>query len=149
MFDKLLKLVPGLEERIVNGPEEETMRIADLVSFSALFPPSCQNSNFFKLQRGSSGARSDDTKSLKSPILDWIATKDQPLRPPLARNSKLDRGFHHERTGELLCPAEFNWADPEYVTFYLPILHLPNSNIGFLLAQDQGGSQKRRAGCTW
>lgn len=29
----LLKLVPGLEERIVHGSDEETMRIAELVSY--------------------------------------------------------------------------------------------------------------------
>lgn len=69
------------------------------------------NQIIFKIQKGASSARSDDTKSLKSPIIDWIATRDQPLRPPLARNSKMDRGFHHDRTGELLCPAEFDWSD--------------------------------------
>ena len=37
------------------------------------------------------------------------------LNPPLARNIKTDRGFHHERTGALLCPAGLDWSDPEYV----------------------------------
>lgn len=27
----------------------------------------------------------------------------------------MDRGFHHEKTGELLCPVELDWKDPEYV----------------------------------
>ena len=68
-----------------------------------------------KIQKGVSGARSDDTKSLKGVILDWITPHGQQLNPPLARNIKTDRGFHHERTGALLCPADLDWSDTEYV----------------------------------
>jgi hypothetical protein len=68
-----------------------------------------------KIQKGVSSARSDDTKSLKGPILDWIIPAGQSLHPPLARNVKMDRGFHHERTGALLCPAGLDWSDPEQV----------------------------------
>ena len=67
----------------------------------------------FQLQRGVSGARSDDTRSLKGPVLDWITPRGQLLNPPLSRNIKLDRGFHHDRTGLLLCPVGMDWADPE------------------------------------
>jgi hypothetical protein len=28
---------------------------------------------------------------------------------------KIDRGFHHERTGALLCPTGLDWANAEYV----------------------------------
>jgi hypothetical protein len=35
-----------------------------------------------------SSARSDDTKSLKGPVLDWIVPPGQSLTPPLARNVK-------------------------------------------------------------
>jgi len=66
-----------------------------------------------KIQKGVSGARSDDTKSLKGPILDWITPRGQSLSPPLARNVKMDRGFRHERTGALLCPAGLDWTDNE------------------------------------
>ena len=68
-----------------------------------------------QVQKGVSSARSDDTKSLKSVIIDWISPPGQPLIPPLARNVKADRGFNHECTGFLLCPAGLDWADPEYV----------------------------------
>jgi hypothetical protein len=68
-----------------------------------------------KIQKGSSSARSDDTKSLKGAVLDWITPRGQPLNPPLARNVKTDRGFHHERTGALLCPAGLDWSNTEYV----------------------------------
>ncbi|RXW13297.1 hypothetical protein EST38_g12556 [Candolleomyces aberdarensis] len=33
------------------------------------------------------------------------------LSPPLQRNVKTDRGFHHPQTGELLCPVNLNWND--------------------------------------
>jgi hypothetical protein len=72
-----------------------------------------RHSTFSKIQRGVSSARSDDTKSLKGPILDWIVPVGQCLSPPLARNVKMDRGFHHERTGALLCPAGMDWSDAE------------------------------------
>jgi hypothetical protein len=60
-----------------------------------------------------SGARADDTKSLKGTVLEWITPKGQTLNPPLARNVKVDRGFHHERTGALLCPIDLDWANQE------------------------------------
>jgi hypothetical protein len=49
-------------------------------------------------------------------VLDWITPKGQNLVPPLARNVKIDRGFHHERTGALLCPAGLDWSNLECVT---------------------------------
>jgi hypothetical protein len=67
-----------------------------------------------QIQKGTSSARADNTKSLKGAVLDWITPKGQPLNPPLARNVKIDRGFHHERTGALLCPAGLNWSNSEY-----------------------------------
>jgi hypothetical protein len=67
-----------------------------------------------QIQKGANSARSDDTKSLKGAIIDWIAPPSgEPLKPPLSRNVKMDRGFMHPRTGFLLCPAELNWADQE------------------------------------
>lgn len=57
----------------------------------------------------------DNTKSLKGAVLDWITPRGGYLSPSLARNVKLDRGFHHERTGALLCPVELDWEDSECV----------------------------------
>jgi hypothetical protein len=37
-----------------------------------------------QIQKGSSTTRSDDTKSLKGAILDWITPHGQYLNPPLA-----------------------------------------------------------------
>ena len=66
-----------------------------------------------QLQKGASSARSDDTKSLKSAIIDWLTPPGEVLMPPIAQNMKVDRGYHHEKTGSLLCPAGVDWSDPE------------------------------------
>lgn len=66
-----------------------------------------------QITKGSSQARSDDTKSLKSVIVDWIKPTNGELAPPIQRNVKTDRGFHHPRTGELLCPVNLDWKDPK------------------------------------
>lgn len=81
-------------------------------------------SHLSQIQKGASSARADDTKSLKSAILDWITPRGQTLNPPLARNVKTDRGFHHERTGALLCPAELDWSSSEWVDQTSKPLHL-------------------------
>jgi hypothetical protein len=90
-----------------------------------------------QIQKGASSARADDTKSLKGAVLDWITPKGQPLNPPLARNVKIDRGFHHERTGALLCPAGLNWSNSEYeLTMNIICMSLTFS-------QNQGQTTKR------
>ncbi|KAF8240435.1 hypothetical protein L208DRAFT_1539586 [Tricholoma matsutake] len=95
VYRLLLQMVPGLEEHLLSGSEEEILHVADLV------------------QKGSSNARADDTKSLKRAIIDWITPKGGSLQPPLACNVKADRGFHHEWTGALICPTNLNWSDTE------------------------------------
>jgi hypothetical protein len=59
------------------------------------------------------GSRADDTKGMKAAIIDWITPKEQTLTPPLNRKIKTDWGFHHERTGALLCPAGLDWSVPQ------------------------------------
>lgn len=113
MFNDLLTLVPGLKDRILDGSPDDVAEIADLVCASPLYLIRCSRCK--QLEKGAGSARSDDTKSIKGPIIDWITPPNEPLRPALARNMKMDRGFHHERTGALLCPVELNWDDPEYV----------------------------------
>jgi len=95
IYRTLLSTIPNLEDRLMNSSEEGIRMIADLI------------------QKGVSSARSDDTKSIKSAILDWIVPRGQALNPPIARNVKADRGFHHEKTGFLLCPAGLDWSDDE------------------------------------
>jgi hypothetical protein len=71
-----------------------------------------------QIGKGAAGARGDDTKTLKSAILDWISPKGEAIQPPLHRNSKIDRGFNHELTGSLLCPAGLDWSDSQYVAIF-------------------------------
>ena len=94
----------------MQGSDDELIVIADLVCVSLVIwhiPHQGQ------IQKGSSSARSDDTKSIKGAIIDWITPRGEPLQPPLARNLKSDRGFQHERTGFLLCPVDWDWDDPK------------------------------------
>ncbi|KIM91267.1 hypothetical protein PILCRDRAFT_84244 [Piloderma croceum F 1598] len=95
VFQQLLQTVPGLEKRLMEGSSEDVAHVAELI------------------QKGASSARADDTKSLKGAILDWITLRGQPLNPSLACNVKVDRGFHHERMGALLCPAGLDWSNIE------------------------------------
>ena len=70
--------------------------------------------SLLQIQQGISSARSDDTKSMKGAVLDWIVPRHVPLNPPIARNVKTNCGYQHFVTGGLLCPAGLNWHDPEY-----------------------------------
>ena len=90
-----------------------------LAHYSELFTSSS------KIQRGVSSARSNDTKSLKGVVLDWIFPRDGDMRnvlpmdpppQPLGRNIKTNRGFHHPVTGVLLCPAGLDYSDAEQVS---------------------------------
>lgn len=45
-------------------------------------------------------------------MIDWITPHGESLSPPIARNSKQERGFSHNVTGALLCPAGMDWSDP-------------------------------------
>ncbi|KZP11713.1 hypothetical protein FIBSPDRAFT_756419 [Athelia psychrophila] len=94
-FMDLLDLVPGLINRLIDASDEETTHISDM------------------LQKGVNAARADDTKGLKTAIIEWIAPAGQPLVPPLTRNNKVDRGYNHPRTGQLLCPAAWDWNDDD------------------------------------
>ncbi|KAJ3531698.1 hypothetical protein NMY22_g8043 [Coprinellus aureogranulatus] len=96
VFRKLLALIPGFEEKLVScQSEEQVIAIAGMI------------------QKGAASARSDDTKSLKGAIIDWIGRSGFPVEPPLSRSMKQKRGFEHERTGFLLCPPDIDWNDVE------------------------------------
>ncbi|KAF9230892.1 hypothetical protein BU15DRAFT_56753, partial [Melanogaster broomeanus] len=98
VFRELMRMVPGLEARLIDSSEEEVIHIADMI------------------QKGANGARADDTKGMKSAVIDWITPKGQTLNPHIPRNVKSGRGFNHERTGALLCPAGLDWGSLETKT---------------------------------
>ncbi|KAG1886555.1 hypothetical protein F4604DRAFT_1877826 [Suillus subluteus] len=95
IFEQLLDSYPGLLEWLKDGSEEEVLHVGELIG------------------KGAAGTRGDDTKTLKSALLDWISPKGEAIQPPLHRNSKINRGFNHELTGSLLCPAGLDWNDPQ------------------------------------
>ncbi|KIM54097.1 hypothetical protein SCLCIDRAFT_31351 [Scleroderma citrinum Foug A] len=95
VFQELLQLVPSLEDRLMSSSEEEVIDIADLI------------------QKGANGARADDTKGMKSPIIDWITPKGQSLTPHIPHNVKSGHSFNHNRTGALLCPTGLDWSNME------------------------------------
>jgi hypothetical protein len=76
-----LKTIPGLEEHLVQGLEDKLAIVAELVGTHEFIV-------FLYLilyiRKGMSGARGDDTKSLKGAILEWITPKGQALSPPLS-----------------------------------------------------------------
>lgn len=78
-------MVPRMTERLMESSEEELMVMADLVSVFLYFLtlPDC-----LEIQKGVSTARSDDTKSLKGVVLDWITPQDTVLHPPLSLEHK-------------------------------------------------------------
>ncbi|KAJ3518195.1 hypothetical protein NMY22_g13809 [Coprinellus aureogranulatus] len=113
VFQKLINLIPGFQERLMTcESEEQIMAIAGMI------------------QKGAASARSDDTKSLKGAVIDWI---QQPGKQevPLSRSMKPKRGFEHERTGFLLCPPDIDWNDPEYAVHHnarMPCSDVPVTN---------------------
>ncbi|KAF8839843.1 hypothetical protein BDN67DRAFT_969490 [Paxillus ammoniavirescens] len=63
-----------------------------------------------QLRKGADGARGDDTANLKQDVVLWLTDLFHPIEPPLRATTKDDRGFVHEVTGRLICPAEYNWV---------------------------------------
>ncbi|KAF8226158.1 hypothetical protein L208DRAFT_1303342, partial [Tricholoma matsutake] len=96
-FQQLLCMVPHLLEHLMEASNEECMAVAELI------------------QKGISSARSDNTKSLKGVVLEWISPPSIPVHPPLSRNVKTNRGYHHPTTSALLCPAGLDWNNAESV----------------------------------
>ena len=97
-----------------------------------------------QIQKGASGARADDTKGMKAAIVDWITPKGQSLTPHIPRNVKSSRGFHHDRTGALLCPADLDWSNLAYVIFPHEVLL-----INTYIFQNPHQACKRRDSSGW
>ncbi|KAG2030863.1 hypothetical protein BDR03DRAFT_936543 [Suillus americanus] len=93
VFMELVDSYPGLLEHLTNGEEENIILVGEL------------------LGKGVSGARGDDTKTLKSTVLEWLVPRGQVVILPLSQNIKSDRGFNHEVTSALLCPAGLDWSN--------------------------------------
>ena len=97
----------------MSSSEEEEIAIADLVYLTMNCLIYTLSAKYKQIQKGANGARADDTKGMKSPIIDWITPKSQSLTPHIPHNVKSSRGFNHDRTGALLCPAGLDWNNTE------------------------------------
>ncbi|KAI6045848.1 hypothetical protein EDC04DRAFT_2558902, partial [Pisolithus marmoratus] len=73
VYRELLKVALKLEECVTSPSEEAIITIMELIQ--------------------KSGARADDTKSMKAAIIDWITPKGQTLIPHIPRNVKTIRGI--------------------------------------------------------
>jgi hypothetical protein len=104
----LIDSYPGLLDRLTTGEEEDIIHVGELVG---LWNYQFVILTVLQLGKGASGARGDDTKTLKSAVLEWLVPRGQVVIPPLSRNIKSDRGFNHEITGALLCPAGLDWSN--------------------------------------
>ncbi|KAG1765872.1 hypothetical protein EV702DRAFT_1182401 [Suillus placidus] len=99
VFMELIDSYPGLLACLTDSEEEDIIHMGEL------------------LGKGASGVRGNDTKTLKSAVLEWLVPRGQPLIPPLSRNIKSDRGFNHEVTGRLLCPTKQSLKSGETTGF--------------------------------
>ncbi|KAG1731791.1 hypothetical protein EDD22DRAFT_982563 [Suillus occidentalis] len=72
VFLNLIDSYPGLLDRLTTGEEDDVIHIGEMLG--------------------------DDTKTLKSAVLEWLVPRGQVVIPPLSRNIKSDRGFNHEIT---------------------------------------------------
>ncbi|KAJ2921658.1 hypothetical protein H1R20_g15434, partial [Candolleomyces eurysporus] len=93
VFQQLVNLSPGLDQRILSASVQELHYIADMID------------------GGVRRARADDCRSVKSACLDWMTSRGGHITPTIDKNRKSARGFYHYRTGELLCPATLDWTD--------------------------------------
>ncbi|KAI0349323.1 hypothetical protein OH77DRAFT_1465554 [Trametes cingulata] len=98
-FQALVKLVPAFALKVDSddGSPEELQRWMD--EFAAC------------LQIGVSGAKSDDTRSLRGAVIDWLKLDFPADTVDLNSDTKVSRGFRNEVTGRLLCPVMLDWKD--------------------------------------
>ncbi|KAJ8494675.1 hypothetical protein ONZ51_g2145 [Trametes cubensis] len=112
LYRSMIACLPTLPDNIAEqGPSQVTF-------FAAL------------LDKGRNGVRSSDLNSAKTAIAGWRS-----FVPPIPLEGGKDlRGFNHPQCGKLLCPAKWDWSDPEVATglrngsskYPLSPLNLPN-----------------------
>ncbi|KAG6810629.1 hypothetical protein H0H92_011063 [Tricholoma furcatifolium] len=130
VYKSLLAICQGLGPKLLDESTtgDDIEKWADMVRFSQWLPVTNHLLRWgdIQIQKGASGARGDDTKGIKAAVIDWITPKGESLVPPLNRRQKVDRGFHHEVTGGLLCPAHLDWKDEDGETPYAPCSGVAN-----------------------
>ncbi|KAI0070162.1 hypothetical protein K474DRAFT_1609141 [Panus rudis PR-1116 ss-1] len=59
---------------------------------------------------GASGARSDDTNSIKTAIVEWLTEPIEQSNIPMPAKDKSRRGHNHPVSSKLLAPAALQWT---------------------------------------
>ncbi|KAJ7689716.1 hypothetical protein B0H17DRAFT_849093, partial [Mycena rosella] len=91
-FQELLKFVPGLKLALVNT---HPLELAEIYS---------------QLRKGAASAHGDDTGSVRAAMVEWVP---KGTKEPLIATSRVNRGIEGEVTGPLICPVDYDLADPE------------------------------------
>ncbi|KIJ95740.1 hypothetical protein K443DRAFT_11186, partial [Laccaria amethystina LaAM-08-1] len=94
-LQELCRLIPNFQKKIDEAEPEELSEY------------------YAQLQTGANNARSDDLNRIRDYLADWLNQSQLRPSPPLAKDKRDNRGICHDVTGRLLCPAEFDWDDPE------------------------------------
>ncbi|KAI9059486.1 hypothetical protein FKP32DRAFT_1579870 [Trametes sanguinea] len=68
---------------------------------------------FLQLLVGSNAARSDDTRSIKIAIVEWLSGSLKDAGVVLRPMDKAQRGFNNPVTGRLLCPVVLDFDDEQ------------------------------------
>ncbi|KAI0362803.1 hypothetical protein OH77DRAFT_1417095 [Trametes cingulata] len=93
-WEALLRMIPNLAAMLMdaNAQQPVTRISAALLS-------------------GGNAARSDDTRSIKIAIIEWLSDSLKQAKVVLHPTNKSQRGFNNPVTGRLLCPIVLDYAD--------------------------------------
>ena len=86
---------------------------------------------------------------MKGPIIDWITPKGQLLTPHIPRNVKSGRGFNHDHTGALLCPAGLDWNNMESLFIHNVFCYLCNMYVAPSTCTKLANSEIQVSGDQW
>jgi hypothetical protein len=111
---ELCHLIPNFQKKIDEAEPEELSEYYSQVCFTISMAFSSKQRS--QLQTGANNARSDDLNRIRDYVADWLNQSQLQPSPPLAKDKRNNRGISHDVTGRLLCPAEFDWDDLEYVS---------------------------------
>jgi hypothetical protein len=98
IFQELLKLCYGLEDRLADAEPEEVQLIGDLVRSSAV---NCCSSFIItiQIQKGINTSHADDMKGMKGVILEWITLSVANSFPSSTESTNLTEGSNMRLQG--------------------------------------------------
>ncbi|KIJ99897.1 hypothetical protein K443DRAFT_8020 [Laccaria amethystina LaAM-08-1] len=94
-LQELCHLIPNFQKKIDEAEPEELSEY------------------YAQLQTGANNACSDDLNRIWDYLADWLNQSQLRPSPPLTKDKHNNCGICHDVTGYLLCPAKFDWDDPE------------------------------------